>query len=341
MLNLNQENFFTFSISENSPTSPMSLTAQNFRNILFASGGGDDEISGLKQAVSLARNNAARLSVVEIRPELPPKLEPYRSDFEKSALREAAARLDTVCGELGVNRDTLAIEVEVMTHRRPAIALVQRVLGQEHDLLVKNAEVGEGGKRLRAIDMALLRKCPCPVWLWRPITRHRNEIRVAVAIDPENNEDEARSLSHHLLTLARSIADDCDGNLSIVSCWDGGMENYLRNSFLAGMPDEEAIHEAVTEARDTHRAGLESLVEESGISGNHEIHQLKGRPDEAIPAFVEEAGIDIMVMGTVARVGIAGLVIGNTAENILQQLTCTLVAVKPPGFETPIKPTDS
>lgn len=319
----------------------MSLSARHFRNILFASSGGDDEISGLKQAISLARNNAAKLSVVEIRPELPSKLESYRSDFEKAALREASERLDAVCEELGVNREDLAIEVAVMTDRRPAIALVQRVLRQEHDLLVKNAEVGEGGRRLRAIDMTLLRKCPCPVWLWRPITRHRNEIRVAVAIDPENTEDEARALSNHLLTLARSIADDGDGNLAIVSCWDGGMEDFLRNSFLAGMPDEETINETVTEARDAHRSGLESLVTESGITGNREIHQLKGRPEEAIPAYVEKAGIDIMVMGTVARVGIAGLVIGNTAENILQQLTCTLVAVKPPGFETPVKPADS
>jgi nucleotide-binding universal stress UspA family protein len=45
---------------------------------------------------------------------------------------------------------------------------------------------------------------------------------------------------------------------------------------------------------------------------------------------------DIVVMGTVARTGISGLIIGNTAETILNQLTCSVLAVKPSGFKTPV-----
>jgi nucleotide-binding universal stress UspA family protein len=41
-------------------------------------------------------------------------------------------------------------------------------------------------------------------------------------------------------------------------------------------------------------------------------------------------------MGTVARTGISGLIIGNTAEAILNQLTCSVPAIKPPGFQTPV-----
>jgi nucleotide-binding universal stress UspA family protein len=41
-------------------------------------------------------------------------------------------------------------------------------------------------------------------------------------------------------------------------------------------------------------------------------------------------------MGTVARTGIPGLIIGNTAEAILDQITCSVLAAKPPGFVTPV-----
>ena len=60
-------------------------------------------------------------------------------------------------------------------------------------------------------------------------------------------------------------------------------------------------------------------------------------PDEVIPQFITENDIDILVMGTVGRSGIPGFVIGNTAENVLQNLNCSLIAIKPNGFMTPIK----
>jgi len=41
-------------------------------------------------------------------------------------------------------------------------------------------------------------------------------------------------------------------------------------------------------------------------------------------------------MGTVGRTGIQGFFIGNTAEEILNQVECSVLAVKPPGFQTPV-----
>ena len=46
--------------------------------------------------------------------------------------------------------------------------------------------------------------------------------------------------------------------------------------------------------------------------------------------------IDLLVLGTVARTGIAGYVIGNTAEAVLSQVTCSVLAVKPEGFVSPV-----
>ncbi|MCK7506615.1 MAG: universal stress protein [Desulfobacterales bacterium] len=56
-----------------------------------------------------------------------------------------------------------------------------------------------------------------------------------------------------------------------------------------------------------------------------------------IPALAKRKGIELIVMGTVCRTGIAGFLMGNTAEMVLQQVNCSVLTVKPDGFKTPVK----
>ncbi len=60
-----------------------------------------------------------------------------------------------------------------------------------------------------------------------------------------------------------------------------------------------------------------------------------------IPEFVNKNGVDLIVMGTVARAGAAGLMVGNTAERILNSIQCSVLALKPDGFISPITLEDS
>jgi len=65
-------------------------------------------------------------------------------------------------------------------------------------------------------------------------------------------------------------------------------------------------------------------------------HLPNGFPDKEIPALAEKIDADLIVMGTVARTGVPGLIIGNKAENILQQSKYSVLCVKPQGFVTPV-----
>ena len=67
-----------------------------------------------------------------------------------------------------------------------------------------------------------------------------------------------------------------------------------------------------------------------------QVHVKEGPPDVVIPQAIDEYEIDLLVMGTLARSGIRGMLVGNTAERILPQLSCSLLAVKAAGFESPI-----
>ena len=68
-----------------------------------------------------------------------------------------------------------------------------------------------------------------------------------------------------------------------------------------------------------------------------EVLPIEGEPFEVLPAYAETHNIDLVVMGTVARTGLAGFVMGNTAERILSRLRGSVLAVKPAGFVSPVK----
>ncbi len=210
------------------------------------------------------------------------------------------------------------------------------MLQHGHDLVIKEVELRTKKTGFKALDMDLLSKCPVPVWLCRPIQQSRQDIRVAVAIDPESQEAVAEALSTRLLELSNFLADSCSGELHIISCWDYAFEEYLKHNAWFKTPDTE-IANAVNGAQRDHRLALDRLIKESAISGTQHIHHLRGKAEEQIPAFVEDQKIDILVMGTVARTGISGFMIGNTAENIVQKLSCSLMALKPQGFVSPVK----
>lgn len=309
---------------------------QSFRHILFVSRGARDETEALKQALSLARNNSAALTATIVCPAWPDTMAAYKDRFMASLREEMEHLIDGVRSSLKLDRNGVPVTIHVDSGSTPVVRVVRRVIREAHDLVVKDAEPTEKQTGFEAFDMDLLRKCPCPVWLCRPIARRRNEIRVGVAIDPQSQEPAGHDLSLRLLTLARSLADTCSGELEIISCWDFEYEGYLSHSPWGRVPEDE-VQQAVAEARDKHHDALEALVEESAIGGTCRVHHFRGQPDKAIPSRVEELGVDILVMGTVARTGIAGFFIGNTAESVLQEIRCSLLALKPPGFTSPVK----
>ena len=71
-----------------------------------------------------------------------------------------------------------------------------------------------------------------------------------------------------------------------------------------------------------------------------QFHLRQGPASRVIPDMATQLKADLVVMGTLGRTGISGLIIGNTAEAILDQLTCSVLAIKPPGFVSPVTVTE-
>lgn len=308
---------------------------QHYQNLLYVSHGASDESDGLKQALALAHNNQAALTVLIVSPQLPNNFSDFKAQFEQSLLEHVNAAIAASKSALNINTTALDIRTVIISDSTAAIKIIQHVIQHGHDLVIKEAQSHANATGFQAIDMALLRKCPAPVCLCKPITKSRQHIKVAVAIDPESQERQGQALSQQLLHVARTLADSCSGDLQIISCWDYAFEKYMRDNIWIKSSESE-IAKTVSIAQKEHREALDKLIAHCSMQGMQQIHHLRGDPAQRIPQLIREHDIDILVMGTLARTGISGFIIGNTAENIVQQLNCSLLALKPNGFVSPI-----
>lgn len=302
-----------------------------FHNILFVSCGIKAETEALQQAIQLAENNQANLELLIVGPQFPKAFEQYKKSYE-AFLRE---HINKAIEAAQPAKKKITIKVDIEWGSSADTLIIQRVLRQSHDLVIKAVESNTPETGYKALDMSLLRKCPCTLFLQRPLKKNK-VTRIAVAIDPEHESPSGEDLTQNLLKLAHTLAMHYKGELSIISCWDFVLENFLRNNAWLEMPTKE-LDNILSNEGNANYATLNKLIHNAGLKDKPTIYHLKGNPTELIPSIITEKKIDILVMGTVARTGISGFIIGNTAEDILQKLDCSLWALKPQGFISPVK----
>ena len=160
-------------------------------------------------------------------------------------------------------------------------------------------------------------------------------------LDP-SGADTAEPLNRMILEMAGSLASYEQSEFHVVHAWDAIGEALMRG--VRAGADEETVERYVNDVRLEHRHWLGQLLEKARDWVGHKTydavrpktHVPKGRAGDIIPRLAHELRIDVLVMGTVARTGIPGFIIGNTAENVLYRINCSVLAIKPPGFVTPV-----
>ena len=112
-------------------------------------------------------------------------------------------------------------------------------------------------------------------------------------------------------------------------------ESILRNGWGRIPVTELDVLLEVREKR--HRQALDTLLAHYGLNSNADnVHLVKGRPAQVISDCATKQKVDLIVMGTLGRAGIPGLIIGNTAEDVLSETQTAVLAVKPSGFVSPV-----
>jgi nucleotide-binding universal stress UspA family protein len=91
--------------------------------------------------------------------------------------------------------------------------------------------------------------------------------------------------------------------------------------------------------RNESRSAVEQVREQLAavsFEGEPTFHVGVTAPTRAIMGCVDRVDPDLVVMGTVSRGGLAGVIVGNTAERLLHRLDCSLLTVKPTDFACPV-----
>ncbi len=300
-----------------------------FKNILFSPLGDEHNPAAVRRVADLASRNDAALTLFGALDE--PSLVQRALhtadwlDAAQEAEEKAMASKLARCAPKDSN-----VEVELVTaYGNRSLRIIEQVLTSNHDLVVVTTDEDDED---HATIKRLLRKCPCPVWVIRR-TRARTQ-RVLAAVDPAPN---ARQLNLTVLQLAASMVELYGGELHVVHAWELYGEATMRSSgFVRTSAAEIEILLAEEEAK--HRAAVAELLATNDLEDHPwQVHLHKGPASEVVCDVVAKNRINLLVMGTVARTGVRGLIIGNTAESVVDNVRCSVIAVKPPGFVSPVQ----
>jgi len=230
------------------------------------------------------------------------------------------------------------------------LEVIREAIEWDADLVLKAAERAPGliGGLFASTDQHLLRKCPCPVWLTGAGRAagggddgDETPLRVvAAAVDVEAAGDTEAAermdgLNHRIVETAAAIAAADGARLHLIHAWEAPAEGLVRR-FAPQDVDVIAYSEGVERQ---HRRSLTALRRTAeAYQGIERITNdlLRGPARRVVPAHAVEIGADLLVMGTIARTGVPGFIIGNTAEDILNSVRCAVLTVKPPGYRSPV-----
>lgn len=239
------------------------------------------------------------------------------SDEERTALEE-------LVGEARAEGIDTRLEI---VDKRPWLAICRAVLRGEADLVVvgkRNQENGDG-RRLGSVAVKLVRYCPSPVWVVKP--EHDLVHKLVLAAT------DLSPVGSRAVRFAAFVAARHDSDLHVVHAYQIPMELQLE---AARLSDEEYA-ERVDEIKRAAQAAIAGTLEGVELSKEPEIHIGRNTPSRAIKEAVEHLHPDLLVMGTISRGGVAGMLVGNTAEKLLDRVDCSILAVKPTDFVSPVE----
>ena len=308
---------------------------QRFKNILFYADGEEEASASLARAVKLAETNQARLTLVDV-------IEPVETPSEimsrfhvelPSLLKQQRAQSLQQLGETFQSQGLqIRTRVEVGL---PFVEIIKLVQSGGYDLLIKQARppAGISERLFGSHDLHLLRKCPCPVLIDRPDSSQPYR-QVLAAVD--NKAAAAGNCDTLVMDLASSLAEREQARLDVIHAWNmEGEAMFRRGRFRLPTLELEAM---LKHQEENQQNKLADLLMRYGLSVSADnVHLVKGEPAASIDQVATSTNADIVVMGTVGRVGIPGLFIGNTAEEVLQTTRCSVLAVKPAGFVSPVQ----
>jgi universal stress protein E len=207
-------------------------------------------------------------------------------------------------------------------------AVIRRATRIQADLIVSDQHAGRhmAAGLLHLTDWELLRLSPVPVLLVKTSGTYRHPV-VLATVDPGHTFSKPARLDRRILAASATLARALHGTQHVLHA-------YAPFPFAADpetMISQETVERLQTDATAAAQKALDRELRTSGIP-KAQRHIVGRHPADAIAQTAKEIHSAIVVMGAVSRSGLKRLFIGNTAERVLDLLTCDVLIVKPAHF---------
>lgn len=272
----------------------------------------------LTKAVALALRSGARLvlfnSFMIPQPVSDVPMD-AREQIIRSAIRERRERMESLVAHTRVREAKCIVRWDYPAHE----AIVRQVLKTRPDVVITASH--RHGRLARWLlantDWELIRQCPRPVWFVRSPQMSQNP-RILVAVDPFHAHEKPAALDERLIRAARVVSEQFNGRVSLVHACQ--------------VPDSARPVRTLVVGR--AKQMVQDLAARHGID-QQECEIRVGRPEDVIAAVERRDSTDLLVMGAVSRSIEAHPVIGNTAERVIDRVSCDLLVIKPARFKVP------
>jgi len=215
--------------------------------------------------------------------------------------------------------------------------IVRRVVASGADIIFKDTHHHSVVERalLTNTDWNLIRTCPTPLWLVKPIDFADSPVYVA-AIDPMNQHDKPAALDDEILQVTKLLGEKTNGNVNAFHSYDPriAVATATANAYI---PVSLPFDEIEQQMHEDHQKRFNEITSFHGLDDD-QAHLVAGLTHEELPLIAQNLNADVVVMGAVARNRWKRLFIGATAERTLEHLPCDLLIVKPDWFQTPVEP---
>ena len=169
-------------------------------------------------------------------------------------------------------------------------------------------------------DWNLIRHCNFPMLLVSELDTTAGKPLLA-AVDVCSGEENHEKLNEVVMELAKGLAAVLNMPIELVNAWRAATPMMAVGSVdSTPYPTPADLHKE-------HKQASQALGESNGIEAS-KVHVEEGAPAYVINHVADAVGAGLIVMGTVARTGISGALIGNTAEGVLEGSNCDVMVVK-------------
>lgn len=164
-------------------------------------------------------------------------------------------------------------------------------------------------------DWKLLRHCPCAVLMVKSERPWTGGVILA-AVDVGNQDEAHRRLHTSIIDHGYAIASLAKGELHVISAHPSPM-----------LSASDPVYQLKETIEKRYREACSAFQAEFDISDDR-LHVAEGPADVLIPFTEKKYDAVVTVIGTVARTGISGALIGNTAEVVLDSLEGDVLVLK-------------